>query len=236
MGSRVRKRLGEAAIMGGMYVPAHFQATEAEILSLLQSITAVDLISPSPDGLVATFLPMLYDAPSHSLLGHVARNNTHWSMADGTESLVILHGPDAYISPNWYPAKAEHGRVVPTWNYVTAHVYGQVTAHQDPEWLRSLVTRLTERHEGSMPSPWAVTDAPARYIDGQLRAIVGIELRITRIEGKSKLSQNRSDADQDGVISGLGQSEPGQAQLAEAMLGQTQQARAMRREPSADLT
>jgi transcriptional regulator len=190
--------------MGAMYVPTHFQATDAEVQALLESITAVDLISPSPNGLVATFLPMLYDAPSRSLLGHVARNNTHWSVADGTESLAIVHGPDAYISPNWYPAKAEHGRVVPTWNYVTAHVYGQLKAEQDVEWLRHLVTRLTERHEGSMPAPWAVTDAPPRYLDGQLRAIVGVQLTITRIEAKSKLSQNRSDADQAGVISGLG--------------------------------
>jgi transcriptional regulator len=190
--------------MVAMYVPAHFAATDDEVRSLLFSITAVDLISPTADGLMATFLPMLYDPDSHSLLGHVARNNMHWSAADGSESLVIVHGPDAYISPNWYAAKREHGRVVPTWNYLTAHVYGQFIAHDDVEWLRSLVTRLTERHEAGFEHPWQVTDAPEKFIDGQLRAIVGVQLQVTRIEAKTKLSQNRSEADQDGVIAGLG--------------------------------
>jgi len=191
--------------MVAMYVPAHFAAIDDEVRSLLESITAVDLISPTADGLIATFLPMLYDRESHSLLGHVARNNTHWSAGDGPDSLVIVHGPDAYISPNWYAAKREHGRVVPTWNYLTAHVYGRLVAHDDVEWLRSLVTRLTERHEASFERQWQVTDAPERFIDGQLRAIVGLQLQITRIEAKSKLSQNRSEADQRGVIAGLGE-------------------------------
>jgi transcriptional regulator len=191
--------------MVAMYVPAHFAATPDEVRSLLSSITAVDLISPTADGLVATFLPMLYDQDAHSLLGHVARDNTHWSAADGSESLVIVHGPDAYVSPNWYAAKREHGRVVPTWNYLTAHVHGRFIAHDDVAWLRSLVTRLTERHEAAFERPWQVTDAPERFIEGQLRAIVGVQLQITRIEAKSKLSQNRSEADRDGVIAGLGQ-------------------------------
>jgi len=190
-----------------MYVPAHFAASDSEVTDLLASITAVDLISPGPSGLVATFLPMLFapDAAggSGSLLGHVARNNSHWRDGEGTESLAIVRGPDGYVSPNWYPSKAEHGRVVPTWNYVTAHVYGRLVVHQDVEWLRDLVTRLTERHEAAQPSPWSVTDAPPEFIAGQLRAIVGIELQITRIEAKFKLSQNRSEADQHGVITGL---------------------------------
>ncbi|HEY2043007.1 MAG TPA: FMN-binding negative transcriptional regulator [Jatrophihabitans sp.] len=189
-----------------MYVPAHFAATDQTVQSLLGSITAVDLISPSPQGLIATFLPMLYEPSADGpgvLLGHVARNNTHWRDAHG-ESLVIVRGPDAYISPNWYAAKAEHGRVVPTWNYLTAHVYGRLVVHDDVEWLRSLVTRLTDRHEAGLPTPWAVTDAPSQYIEGQLRAIVGLELVIDRIEAKAKLSQNRSEADRAGVIEALG--------------------------------
>lgn len=191
-----------------MYVPEHFSMSDADARSLLRSITAADLISPSPSGLVATFLPLLYDESAHSLLGHVARNNDHWQQAAPGESLVIVRGPQAYISPGWYAAKREHGRVVPTWNYVTAHVYGDLVVHDDVEWLRGNVTRLTTKFEASQPEPWAVTDAPDRYIDGMLRAIVGIELRITRIEAKSKLSQNRSAADRAGVIDGLGPDEP----------------------------
>jgi transcriptional regulator len=201
-----------------MYVPTHFSMPPEEVSAVLASVLAGDLVTAGADGLVATFLPLLYDAeggPHGRLLGHVARNNRHWTYAghgsssgDGTgpgavESLVILRGPDAYISPNWYQAKREHGRVVPTWNYTTLHVYGNLVAHDDVQWLRGIVTRLTERQEAGMPAPWAVTDAPEAYIAGQLRAIVGLELMITRVEAKAKLSQNRSEADQAGVIAGL---------------------------------
>jgi transcriptional regulator len=205
-----------------MYVPSHFAMSAAETRSLLASITAADLITPTSEGLIATFLPLRYDAgPGEhgALLGHVARNNEHWRAADAADgngssgsagdSLVIVRGPDAYVSPSFYAAKREHGRVVPTWNYVTAHVYGQLIVHDDVDWLRSLVTTLTEQHEAQFAEPWAVTDAPARYIEGQLKAIVGLELRITRIEAKAKLSQNRSETDRIGVVAGL--SEPGSA-------------------------
>jgi len=185
-----------------MYVPAHFAASDADIAALLDGSHVVDLISPTAAGLVATPLPMLLDGKA--LLGHVARNNPHWQAATAGESMVIAHGPEAYVSPAWYASKREHGRVVPTWNYLTAHVYGELVVHDDVDWLRTLVTRLTERHEAGRPHPWAVTDAPARYIDGQLRAIVGVELRIARIEAKAKLSQNRPPADRAGVIAGLG--------------------------------
>jgi transcriptional regulator len=191
-----------------MYVPAHFAMTEPEVAELLANAVTADLISPTDDGLLATFLPVLYDPVAGSLLGHVARNNPHWR-ATGGQSLAIVRGPDAYVSPRFYASKAEHGRVVPTWNYITAHVYGRLVAHDDVEWLRALVTRLTERHEGAVggdisgDEPWAVTDAPAGYIAGQLRAIVGVELVIDRIEAKSKLSQNRSEADRSGVVAGL---------------------------------
>jgi transcriptional regulator len=119
------------------------------------------------------------------------------------EALVIVEGADAYISPSWYASKAEHGRVVPTWNYSTAHVYGRLIVHDDPAWLARQVRRLTELHEAQFEHPWAVDDAPERFIAGQLRAIVGIELVITRIEAKQKLSQNRPHGDIDGVVAGL---------------------------------
>jgi transcriptional regulator len=184
-----------------MYVPAHFAASDADVAALLDGAHVVDLVTPTTAGLVATPLPMLLDGSG--LLGHVARNNPHWQAEPASESMVIAHGPEAYVSPSWYASKREHGRVVPTWNYLIAHVYGELVVHDDVEWLRGLVTRLTERHEAGLAHPWAVTDAPAKFIDGQLRAIVGVELRITRIEAKAKLSQNRPPADRDGVIAGL---------------------------------
>jgi transcriptional regulator len=195
-----------------MYVPVHFAMPADEVARMLSEISAVDLVTPGPDGLLATFLPMLFDPRTGehgSLLGHVARNNPHWQAAGGApESMVIVRGPDAYISPSWYAAKREHGRVVPTWNYTTLHVYGSLVAHDDVEWLRGLVTRLTDHHEGSFEAPWAVTDAPEAYIAGQLRAIVGVELLITRIEAKAKLSQNRSEEDRAGVVAGLTARDP----------------------------
>ena len=141
--------------------------------------------------------------------GHVARNNDQWRKPALGESLAIVRGPDAYVSPSWYAAKAEHGRVVPTWNYVTAHVYGRLVVHDDPAWVEDVVRRLTAKHEaarvavpGQSPQ-WSVDDAPRPFIEGQLRAIVGLELRITRIEAKAKLSQNRPVADIAGVVAGL---------------------------------
>lgn len=197
--------------MVGMYLPSHFAASEAELARLLAELTAVDLITAGPDGLQASFLPMLYDAEAGSLVGHLARNNPHWQAAadpECGESLAIVRGPDCYVSPSWYPSKAEHGRVVPTWNYLTAQVFGRLVVHQDTEWLRGLVTRLTDHHESRrtdrLGARWAVSDAPPAFLDGQLRAIVGVELVIGRIEAKAKLSQNRSAADQAGVIDGLG--------------------------------
>ena len=203
-----------------MYVPAHFAPGSPGVAALLAAVEAVDLITPGPDGMIATFLPMLHSPTGEgfgSLLGHVARTNPHWQAADEAESLVIAHGPDAYVSPRFYPSKAEHGRVVPTWNYVTAHVYGRLVVHDDVEWLRSLVTRLTERHEASAAQPWAVTDAPAAFTTGQLRAIVGVELVITRVEAKAKLSQNRSAEDQAGVVAGLAAGSPSEQAVADAM-------------------
>jgi transcriptional regulator len=186
-----------------MYVPKHFAADDAVVQDLLANHGAANLITSTADGLLATFLPLIYDAPANTLLGHVARNNPQWKTPALGEVLAIVAGPDAYISPSSYASKTEHGRVVPTWNYVTAHVYGTLVIHDDPTWLDALVRRLTIKHESALPAPWSVDDAPAPYVAGQLRAIVGLELQITRIEAKSKLSQNRPEADITGVISAL---------------------------------
>jgi len=189
-----------------MYIPEHFAADQQDVDALLGNLGAADLITVTDEGLLATFLPLLYEPSvgSHgALLGHVARNNDQWRRPAVGEALVIARGVDGYISPSYYASKAEHGRVVPTWNYLTAHVYGELIVHDDVEWLSGLVRRLTERHEAGREHPWSVDDAPAAYFAGQLRAIVGVELRISRIEAKAKLSQNRPSEDIDGVISGL---------------------------------
>jgi transcriptional regulator len=206
-----------------MYIPAHFKPDDAAVRELLLHQGAADLITPTAQGLLATMLPFLYDEPGSrlgagqlgSLVGHVARSNQHWRDPAVGESMVIVRGPDAYITPSWYVAKREHGRVVPTWNYVTAHVYGQLVIHDDVDWLEALVRRLTAHYEASRAEQWSVDDAPPDYFAGQLRAIVGVELLIDRIEAKTKLSQNRSAADIAGVIVGLDES--GQPDMAQAM-------------------
>ena len=185
-----------------MYVPAHFAAPDDAVAQLLAAPGAVDLVSSTPAGLTATTLPMLHDPQAHALTGHLARTNTQWRDTVG-EVLVIVRGPDAYVSPSWYASKAEHGRVVPTWDYVVAHVHGELVVHEDADWLAAHVRRLTRVHEGRRPAPWSVDDAPERFVAGQLRAIVGVEVRITRVEAKWKLSQNRPAADVDGVVTGL---------------------------------
>jgi transcriptional regulator len=186
-----------------MYVPTHFAPDDEAVHELLAHNGAADIVTAGPDGLEATMLPFVYDRERGALLGHFARNNDHWRHIDGREALVIVRGPDAYITPTWYAAKAEHGRVVPTWNYEVAHVHGTVTIHDDTAWLADLVRRLTDHHERQRPAPWSVDDAPQKYFEGQLRAIVGVEVTIGRIEAKFKLSQNRPDADIDGVVAGL---------------------------------
>lgn len=189
-----------------MYVPAHFAVDDATINALLADHGAADLITPTEQGLLATMLPFIHEPAAGergALLGHVARNNPHWREPATGESLVIVRGPDAYVTPSWYATKAEHGRVVPTWNYLTAHVYGRLVVHDQVDWVSALVRRLTDKHEAGFASPWSMDDAPERFIKGHLRAIVGVELQITRIEAKAKLSQNRSTADVQGVIAGL---------------------------------
>ncbi len=147
------------------------------------------------------FVPELGE--SGTLIGHVARKNDQWRRPALGEVLVIIRGDDAYVHPGWYPSKAEHGRVVPTWNYTTAHIYGELVVHDDPDWVDMAVRRLTSRQEGGRAHPWNVDDAPVAFHQAQLRAIVGVEVRVGRIEVKLKMSQNQSDADIDGVIDGL---------------------------------
>lgn len=189
-----------------MYVPAHFAPDAALVDELLRNHGAADLVTMTAEGLVATMLPFVYEpaAGTHGALhGHLARNNPQWKLPPAGDALAIVRGPDAYITPGWYASKAEHGRVVPTWNYVTAHVYGRFVVHDDPVWTENLVRRLTTKHEAYRDRPWTADDAPRPYIEGQLRAIVGIALEITRVEAKAKLSQNRPPADIEGVIAGL---------------------------------
>ena len=194
-----------------MYVPDHFRPTDDDVATLLANLDAADLITPTADGLLATFLPLIHEPAGASpgagehgrLMGHVARNNRQWKTPVTGEALVIVRGPDAYVSPAWYATKREHGRVVPTWNYVTAHLHGRFAVHEERDWIERNVRALVARHEAGRPEPWSVDDAPERYVEGQLRAIVGVEVVITRIEAKLKLSQNRSKADLDGAIDGL---------------------------------
>ena len=207
-----------------MYTPSHFAAGTDAVRNLLARPAAANLITMTPRGLLATLLPFTFD-PSvgdlGALHGHLARNNTQWSEPVTGEALVIVQGADAYISPSWYASKAEHGRVVPTWNYSTAHVYGRLVVHDDPAWLAGQVRGLTELHEAQFEHPWAVDDAPERFVAGQLRAIVGIQVEVEKVEAKRKLSQNRSEADRTGVVAGLrserAESPRGEAQVADRM-------------------
>ena len=193
-----------------MYIPKSFAEDDLPTLhAFIETYPLAALVTSFPaDGLLATHLPLVLDraaGPLGTLVGHFARANPHArQVADGTgQSLVIFTGPEAYITPEWYPSKQESGRVVPTWNYVAVHAYGALRLRDDPLFLRGHLESLTQRHEASRPHPWRVSDAPADFIDQLLKAIVGVEITIERLEGKWKMSQNRSAADIDGVIHGL---------------------------------
>lgn len=186
-----------------MYVPHFNTMGEPELHQLVAAVGSAELVTVGADGYpAATLLPVIWD--DERLVFHLARANPHWrSIEPGAPALAVVTGPQAYVSPAWYPSKEEHGRVVPTWNYTAVHFTGRVEVHEDEAWLRTAVTALTQLHEGKREQPWSVDDAPARYLQKQLGAIVGIELTIETIEGKAKLSQNRSDADRAGVVEGL---------------------------------
>lgn len=193
-----------------LYQPAHKRFTgddpAAELAELCRHVPAT-LVTVGPEGLRASILPMLFDpddGPKGTLRGHLARGNPHWrELVSDVEALAIFDGPDAYVSPAWYEEKRLTGKVVPTWNYVTVHAHGFITLRHEPEWLVQHVRRLVERHESGRVDPWSIDDAPEGYVETQARAIVGLELRISRFEAKRKLSQNRSAADVAGTIEGL---------------------------------
>ncbi|MBL0747673.1 FMN-binding negative transcriptional regulator [Nocardioides sp. G10] len=174
-----------------------------DVRPFVHAIATAQLVTVGEDGVPdATFLPVLWEGDR--LVGHLARANGHWRrIVDGSPALAIVTGPDTYVSPSWYATKAEHGKVVPTWNYSVVHLRGSVDVHDDPAWVRALVTRLTDRHESARAEPWAVSDAPPDYIDKNVRPIVGVELVVSSVEAKAKLSQNRSDEDRAGVAHGL---------------------------------
>jgi transcriptional regulator len=202
-----------------VYLP-HFNAVadEDEIRDMVAAVATAEFVTTGRDGFpVATLLPILWRGDT--VIAHMARANPHWQQVDvDAPALLICGGPQAYVSPSWYASKAEHGRVVPTWNYETVHLSGRARVHDDPEWLRGAVSELVERHEARRAVPWQVDDAPAAYIEGQLRAIVGLEIRVERVEGKAKLSQNRSAADRDGVVTGLRSAgDPASLAVADAM-------------------
>jgi transcriptional regulator len=189
-----------------MYNPPLFREDRIEVLhDAIRRAGLVTLVTQTADGLIASHAPMLLDlepAPYGTLIGHLARPNPQARGAIG-EGLAIFQGPDAYITPSWYATKRQNGKVVPTWNYVAIHAYGAVEFFNDLERLRDVVIRLTERQEAGRAQPWAVTDAPADFIDGMLKGIVGFAMPIARLEGKWKMSQNRPAEDRAGVISGL---------------------------------
>lgn len=190
-----------------MYVPPHFSIEDrADVVQAIRAAPFASLVTGGPDGLIASPLPLLLDESEGEfgvLYGHLARANPHWQAKPSGEAMAIFMGPNAYVSPSWYPSKAEHGRVVPTWNYVAVHAYGPVEFFDDPERLREVVTRLTNHHERGREPAWQVADAPEPYIAAQLRAIVGVRLPVTRIDAKRKMSQNRSAEDRAGVAAGL---------------------------------
>jgi transcriptional regulator len=187
-----------------MYVPRANAVDEAEARAMVAAYAAGELVTVGADGYPrSTLLPVLWEGDR--VIAHLARANEQWrAIEPSSPGLLVVGGPQAYVSPSWYAAKAEHGRVVPTWNYSSVHLTGRVTVVDDADWVRDVVTRLTDTHEAAYAEPWRVTDAPASFVDGMLKAIVGVELRVERIEAKAKLSQNRSRADREGVVAGLG--------------------------------
>jgi transcriptional regulator len=200
-----------------MYRPPHFREDRLDVLhALIASHRLGTIVTNGSDGLDANHVPFTLDAtrgPFGTLKAHLAKANTQLAaLSAGGEALVIFQGPETYITPSWYPSKLEHGKVVPTWNYVTVHAWGRPVVVEDPAWLLAQISELTTLNEGKRSEPWAVTDAPAAYVTSQLKGIFGIEIEIARIEGKWKTSQNRPEGDRVGVAEGL--SAEGHAEMA----------------------
>jgi transcriptional regulator len=191
-----------------LYLPEHFRESRPEVLqSFLERHPFATLVAQTAHGLTANHIPLrarLEGSGGGVLRGHIARANALWrELAPGAPVLALFSGPDSYVSPNWYPGKREHGKVVPTWNYATVHVDGHIRFIEDAAWLRAFVSELTDTHEALQPAPWRVSDAPPDYIDGMLKAIVGLEITVTRVQGKFKGSQNRPAPDREAVREAL---------------------------------
>ena len=205
-----------------MYNPAAFVVDDVEdIHRMMRDCRLANFVTATSEGPMSTFLPMFLDAKESErgvLYAHLARPNAQWKADPIGDGLAVFLGPDAYVTPSWYAAKAEHGKVVPTWNYQTVHARGPVEFFEDADRLLDVVTRLTNLHEGGRMAPWAVSDAPAAFIAAQLRGIVGMRMPITSLTGKRKMSQNRSEADRTGVKAGLAASERENERLAAAMV------------------
>ncbi|MFJ3483962.1 FMN-binding negative transcriptional regulator [Pseudomonas sp. NPDC090202] len=194
-----------------MYTPGYFKDDDlASLHRQIEGTRLATLVTFDESGLQASHIPLLLntdEGPNGTLYGHLAKANPQWKALASGQALLIFQGPDAYISPSFYAAKAEHGKVVPTWNYLAVHVYGHAEVFTDAERLLAVVSGLTDKHEAARAEPWAVSDAPSDYIDAMLRAIVGFAIPIERIEGKRKLNQNRSAEDIAGVARGLAASQ-----------------------------
>jgi transcriptional regulator len=190
-----------------MYLPDHFRVDDVpQMHALMRAQPFAALVSSSASGLYATHLPtVLKDEGNFGTIEcHLARANPHWrELAEGNEALMIFQGPEGYITPNWYPTKAQTGKVVPTWNYAVVHAYGRPAVMQEKDWLVRHVGELTAQQERSEAQPWALSDAPDSYIDVMTRGIVGFRFAIKRLEGKWKMSQNRVEQDWKGVVTGL---------------------------------
>jgi transcriptional regulator len=210
-----------------MYIPAHFKEDRVPVLhDAIREYSFGTLVTANDREVEASHLPMLLDSENGGLgilLGHMARGNPQWQRAkQGVQALAIFLGPNAYITPSWYPTKQQTGKVVPTWNYLAIHAYGEISFYDDPAALREHVGKLTAVHESSRAAPWTVDDAPADYIEKMLGGIVGFRLAITKLEGKWKMSQNRPEQDIAGVQEGLaGEVDEAQALVAAIMASRT---------------
>jgi transcriptional regulator len=207
-----------------MYVPAHFVVDDrSRTHALMRAHPLAALVSAGASGLFATHLPTVLkdDGPHGTIECHLARANPHWKdLAQVDEALMIFQGPEAYVTPSWYPSKAEHGKVVPTWNYAVVHAYGRPQVMEGADWLRRHVSELTAQQEAGESVPWALSDAPDSYVAAMLRGIVGFRFAIARLEGKWKMSQNRQAQDRAGVVSGLaGRGEGDDREIADIVAG-----------------
>jgi transcriptional regulator len=191
-----------------MYCPAHFAETDiAALHTLIRERPLATLVTMGEGGLAADQIPLLLETAADGapvLRGHVARANPLWTtLRSEIDALAVFHGPEAYITPSWYPTKREHGKAVPTWNYTVVHARGPLRVIQEADWLRRQIDTLTQQQESAFAEPWAVSDAPDEYIEKMLAAIVGIEIAITSLEGKRKASQNQPAGNRAGVVAGL---------------------------------